>query len=76
MVCVRSAKISAAFKACKQLYLMGELNERFLPVTLKERVAAIADVHFDHWKKYGDDGRFCLKKTLQICLLTLMFFLQ
>lgn len=62
MVCVRSAKISAAFKACKQLYLLGELNERFLPVTLKERVAAIADVHFDHWKKYGDDVTAAVRK--------------
>ncbi|KAH8375450.1 hypothetical protein KR200_007377, partial [Drosophila serrata] len=55
MDCVKSAKISAAFKVCKQLYLMGELNERFLPFTLKERITAIADIHFEHWKKYGDD---------------------
>ncbi|KAH8252503.1 hypothetical protein KR032_000286 [Drosophila birchii] len=55
MDCVKSAKISAAFKVCKKLYLMGELNERFLPFTLKERITAIADIHFEHWKKYGDD---------------------
>ncbi|EDV54938.1 endoribonuclease Dicer [Drosophila erecta] len=51
----KEAKMSAAFNACKLLYNLGELNERFLPITMKERVAAIADVHFEHWKKYGDD---------------------
>ncbi|KAH8316364.1 hypothetical protein KR067_005872 [Drosophila pandora] len=55
MDCVKSAKVSAAFNACKLLYELGELGERFLPITAKERVAAIADVHFEHWKKYGDD---------------------
>lgn len=35
---------------------MGELNERFLPTTINERVAEIANVHFEHWKKYGDNG--------------------
>ncbi|XP_017049831.1 endoribonuclease Dicer [Drosophila ficusphila] len=55
MGCVKSAKLSAAFKAVKQLYYLRELNERFLPITLKERVAEIANVHFEHWKKYGDD---------------------
>ncbi|KAH8413794.1 hypothetical protein KR222_008371, partial [Zaprionus bogoriensis] len=56
MSCSRWAKISAAFNACIKLHALGELNERFLPTTIKERVAEIADVHFDHWKKYGDDG--------------------
>jgi len=55
---VKTAKISAAFKACKVLYSLGELNERFVPKTLKERVASIADVHFEHWNKYGDSGGF------------------
>ncbi|XP_017078544.1 endoribonuclease Dicer [Drosophila eugracilis] len=55
MDCVKTAKLSAAFKTCKLLYEIGELNERFLPKTIRERVAAIADVHFEHWKKYGDD---------------------
>ncbi|KAH8257984.1 hypothetical protein KR038_003610, partial [Drosophila bunnanda] len=62
MDCVKSAKISAAFKACKQLYFMGELNERFLPFTLKERITAIADIHFEHWKKYGDDVTAVLRR--------------
>lgn len=63
MDCVKSAKVSAAFNACKLLYELGELGEKFLPITAKERVAAIADVHFEHWKKYGDDGesKFNLK---------------
>ncbi|XP_034109801.1 endoribonuclease dcr-1 [Drosophila albomicans] len=51
----RLAKISAAFNACKKLYELGELNERFLPTTINERVADVANVHFEHWKKYGDD---------------------
>ncbi|KAH8277764.1 hypothetical protein KR018_005614, partial [Drosophila ironensis] len=51
----KAAKISAAFKACKELYRLGELNNKFLPITLNERVATVADVHFEHWKKYGDD---------------------
>ncbi|XP_033247154.1 endoribonuclease Dicer-like [Drosophila miranda] len=55
MTSVKAAKISAAFKTCIKLYSTGELNERFLPVTLKDRVTAIADFHFDHWKKYSDD---------------------
>ncbi|KAH8331655.1 hypothetical protein KR074_009100, partial [Drosophila pseudoananassae] len=55
MDCSKSAKVSAAFKACKQLYLLGELSEKFLPITATERVAAVADVHFETWKKYGDD---------------------
>ncbi|XP_043646275.1 endoribonuclease Dicer [Drosophila teissieri] len=60
---VKAAKISAAFKTCKLLYQLGELNERFLPITLKERVAAIADVHFEHWKKYGDDVTAIVRKN-------------
>ncbi|XP_022209698.2 endoribonuclease Dicer-like isoform X2 [Drosophila obscura] len=55
MLSVKAAKISAAFKTCIKLYTTGELNERFLPVSLKDRVAAIADFHFDHWKKYSDN---------------------
>ncbi|KAH8355167.1 hypothetical protein KR093_007437, partial [Drosophila rubida] len=49
------AKVSAAFNACKQLYALGELNDRFVPTTINERVADIANVHFEHWRKYGDD---------------------
>lgn len=56
MSCSRWAKISAAFNACIKLHEMGELNERFLPTTINERVAEIANVHFEHWKKYGDNG--------------------
>lgn len=56
MGCVRSAKISAAFKTCIKLHAIGELNERFLPTTVTERVADIANVHFEHWEKYGDSG--------------------
>lgn len=52
----RLAKISAAFKTCVKLYQMGELNERFLPTTAIERVAEIANIHFEHWKNYGDNG--------------------
>ncbi|KAH8401310.1 hypothetical protein KR009_004470, partial [Drosophila setifemur] len=59
----KNAKISAAFKACKQLYLMGELNKRFLPITMKEHMAGIADVHFEHWKKYGDDVTAVNRRT-------------
>ncbi|KAL7738529.1 hypothetical protein ACLKA6_006834 [Drosophila palustris] len=55
MDCSKWAKISAGFKACIKLHAMGELNERFLPTTVVERVAEIANVHFEHWKKYGDD---------------------
>ncbi|XP_064536712.1 endoribonuclease Dcr-2 [Drosophila montana] len=55
MSCARWAKISAAFKACIKLHALGELNERFLPTTVNERVAEIANFHFEHWKKYGDD---------------------
>ncbi|XP_034479318.1 endoribonuclease Dicer [Drosophila innubila] len=55
MGCARSAKVSAAFKTCIKLHALGELNERFLPTTVNERVADIANVHFEHWKKYGDD---------------------
>ncbi|KAH8298414.1 hypothetical protein KR044_002438, partial [Drosophila immigrans] len=55
MNCTKWAKISAAFKACKKLHAMGELNERFVPTTINERVADVANVHFEHWKKYGDD---------------------
>ncbi|XP_041450181.1 endoribonuclease Dicer isoform X2 [Drosophila obscura] len=55
MPSVKAAKISAAFKTCIKLYSVGELNERFLPVSLKDRVSAIADFHFDHWKKYSDN---------------------
>ncbi|XP_052839058.1 endoribonuclease Dicer isoform X1 [Drosophila gunungcola] len=65
MDCVKSAKVSAAFKTCKLLYSLGELNERFLPVTVKERVAAIADLHFEHWKKYGDDVTAAVRKDVE-----------
>nr|7W0A_A Chain A, Dicer-2, isoform A [Drosophila melanogaster]7W0A_E Chain E, Dicer-2, isoform A [Drosophila melanogaster]7W0B_A Chain A, Dicer-2, isoform A [Drosophila melanogaster]7W0C_A Chain A, Dicer-2, isoform A [Drosophila melanogaster]7W0D_A Chain A, Dicer-2, isoform A [Drosophila melanogaster]7W0D_F Chain F, Dicer-2, isoform A [Drosophila melanogaster]7W0E_A Chain A, Dicer-2, isoform A [Drosophila melanogaster]8HF0_A Chain A, Dicer-2, isoform A [Drosophila melanogaster]8HF0_D Chain D, Dic len=60
---VKTAKISAAFKACKVLYSLGELNERFVPKTLKERVASIADVHFEHWNKYGDSVTATVNKA-------------
>lgn len=56
MSCSRWAKISAAFNTCIKLYELGELNERFLPTSINERVAEIANVHFEHWKKYGDNG--------------------
>lgn len=56
MSCSHLAKVSAAFKACVKLYQLGELNERFLPTTVNERVAEIANIHFEHWKKYGDNG--------------------
>lgn len=56
MSCTRWAKISAAFNACIKLHAVGELNERFLPTTKNERIAEIANVHFEHWKKYDDDG--------------------
>ncbi|XP_030245302.1 endoribonuclease Dicer, partial [Drosophila navojoa] len=58
MPCSRLAKISAAFKTCVKLYQLGELNERFLPTTAIERVAEIANIHFEHWKKYGDNVTF------------------
>lgn len=56
MSCSKWAKISAAFNTCIKLHAIGELNERFLPTSITERVAEIANVHFEHWKKYGDDG--------------------
>ncbi|XP_033154392.1 endoribonuclease Dicer [Drosophila mauritiana] len=59
----RIAKISAAFKACLALYSLGELSEKFLPKTLKERVAAIADVHFEHWNNYGDSVTATVNKA-------------
>ncbi|BFG03882.1 endoribonuclease Dicer [Drosophila madeirensis] len=55
MPSVRAAKMSAAFNTCIKLFYAGELNDHFLPVSLKERVAGIADFHFAHWKKYSDD---------------------
>ncbi|ALC41053.1 Dcr-2 [Drosophila busckii] len=55
MYSARDAKISAAFKTCIKLYQLGELNESLLPTTSVDRVHEVANVHFEHWKKYGDD---------------------
>ncbi|EDW72007.2 uncharacterized protein Dwil_GK10670 [Drosophila willistoni] len=55
MNCNKSAKISAAFNVCKELYKLGELNQKFLPTTLTDRLKDVSDIHFKHWKKYGDD---------------------
>ncbi|EDW00591.1 GH20958 [Drosophila grimshawi] len=60
------AKISAAFKACIKLHELGELNERFLPKTVTERIADIANVHFEHWKKYGDNVTLRSKEAKNI----------
>ncbi|XP_030375295.1 endoribonuclease Dicer isoform X2 [Scaptodrosophila lebanonensis] len=65
MNCTKWAKISAAFKTCIKLHELGEFNEHLLPTTVQERVEAIADVHFEHWKKYGDSVTIKRKEKAQ-----------
>ncbi|XP_068147219.1 endoribonuclease Dcr-2 [Drosophila tropicalis] len=55
MNCNKSAKISAAFNVCKELYKHGELNQKFMPTSLNDRLNDVSDIHFKHWKKYDDD---------------------
>lgn len=49
---VRIARQSAAFKACKMLYEIGELNENLLPISKSKRAEIMNPIYFKHWNDY------------------------
>lgn len=54
---LRDAKASAAFKAIKKLYQLGELNEHFLPINRETCLEKYKDVYFSKWNQFND-GKF------------------
>lgn len=53
---VRQAKQHAAFKACIQLYINGELNDNLVPYDEKQKVEIYNDEYFPHWEAYPYDN--------------------
>lgn len=49
---LRLAKRSAAFRACKMLHEIGELNDNLMPIDNKKKVEEFNQVYFPHWNKY------------------------
>lgn len=52
MPSLKLAKRHAAFKACKQLYLNGELSENLLPIDSTKKIDEIKDIYFKHWENF------------------------
>lgn len=57
MSSIKSAKRSAAMKACIQLYKNGELTEQLLPFSKQKKIEAVHPIYFKHWDNYPD-GNF------------------
>lgn len=55
MKTLKFAKQSAAFNACKRLYLAGELNDNLLPISKNEKVQELTDQYFFHWKEISNE---------------------
>lgn len=51
---IRLAKRSAAFKACKQLYLNGELGETLLPIDSTKKMLDLKEIYFQHWENFEE----------------------
>ncbi|XP_063695845.1 endoribonuclease Dcr-2 [Culicoides brevitarsis] len=55
METAKLAKRHAAFKACKQLYLNGELSDNLMPVDPTKKIIEIKDIYFKHWENFRDE---------------------
>lgn len=53
---VKFAKRAAAFEACKQLYLNGELGETLLPIDSTKKMIDLKDIYFKHWENFELDN--------------------
>lgn len=53
---LKLAKRHAAFLACKQLYLNGELSDNLLPIDDTKKMIDVHDMYFKHWDDYPDDN--------------------
>lgn len=54
MSSLKLAKRHAAFEACKQLYLNGELSENLLPIDSTKKIENIKDIYFKHWEHFNE----------------------
>ncbi|XP_055855641.1 endoribonuclease Dicer [Episyrphus balteatus] len=56
MKTVKTAKLSAAFKACVKLYQNGEIDDNLLPVTRQKIIESCTETYFAKWKNEANDN--------------------
>lgn len=76
MMSLKLAKRHAAFKACKELYMNGELSESLLPIDPAKKIVEIKDIYFKHWQDFKEGEHWCLCACMIISLNFHLFRFQ